>query len=337
MPSREQARRGFTLIELLVVIAIIAVLIALLLPAVQAAREAARRMQCTNNLKQLGLAMHNYHDTQGTFPIGRMGENYTYSKQVTSDPNRRTWALSIAPYLEQGALYQATNFSVSWYMAPNTTVIMTKVAAFHCPTDPHTDAIENSTTATQRREGNYVVNWGSMHFNQNDTPNGTGGVHWNYPNPFAGPLGDTVPFLGAPFSGNVSRGISNIVDGTSNTLLMAEVIIGLDAPGNKTLDVRGDIYNDDQNCTVFMAYTAPNSQTPDQTGYCNYPYELNPPCKAVSTKTPTFNAARSFHSGGVNALLADGSVRFFKNSVALPVWRSLSTTTGGEVLSADSY
>jgi prepilin-type N-terminal cleavage/methylation domain-containing protein/prepilin-type processing-associated H-X9-DG protein len=330
-------RRGFTLIELLVVIAIIAVLIALLLPAVQAAREAARRMQCTNNLKQLGLAMHNYHDSQGTFPIGRMGENYTYPAKITSNLNRRTWAFSILPYLEQGAIFQSTNFSLSFSDAPNSTTLMTKVAAFHCPTDPNTDSIEVGNTAAQRREGNYVVNWGNTHFNQLDTANGTGGVHWNYPDPFVGPLGDTVRFLGAPFSGNVSRSTSYIIDGTSNTLLMAEVIIGVDTPDNKTLDIRGDIYNDDQNCTVFMGYTAPNSKTPDQTGYCNYPYGINPPCKAVNTKTPTFNASRSFHSGGVNALLADGSVRFFKSSISLPVWRALSTTGGAEVLSSDSY
>jgi prepilin-type N-terminal cleavage/methylation domain-containing protein/prepilin-type processing-associated H-X9-DG protein len=329
--------RGFTLIELLVVIAIIAVLIALLLPAVQAAREAARRMQCVNNLKQLGLAMHNYHDAMGTFPIGRMGENYTYPKNITSNANRRTWVLSIMPFLEQQAIFQSVNFAVSFYQAQNTTVIMTKVATFHCPTDPNTDAIEVGNTSSQRREGNYVVNWGNTHFNQLDTANGTGGVHWNYPDPFNGPLGDTVPFLGAPFSGNVSRSVNAIPDGTSNTLLMAEVIIGLDGPNNTPLDIRGDIYNDDQNCSVFMAYTAPNSQTPDQTGYCNYPSGVNPPCKAVNTKTPTFNASRSFHAGGVNALLADGSVKFFKNSISLPTWRALATTRGGEIISSDSY
>jgi prepilin-type N-terminal cleavage/methylation domain-containing protein/prepilin-type processing-associated H-X9-DG protein len=328
---------GFTLIELLVVIAIIAVLIALLLPAVQAAREAACRMQCTNNLKQLGLALHNYHDSLGTFPIGRMGVNYTYPANLTANRNRRTWALSLMPYLEQGALFQATNFAVSFYDPPNTTVIMTKVAAFHCPTDPNTDAIEVGNTANQRREGNYVVNWGNTHFTQADTPNGTGGTNWNYPDPFSGPLGDTVRFLGAPFGGNVARSVPYMTDGTSDTLLMAEVIIGLDTPDGKTLDIRGDIYNDDQNCAVFMAYTAPNAQVLDQTGYCNYPSGVNPPCKAVSTKTPTFNAARSLHPGGVNALLADGSVRFFKNSISLPVWRALSTTSGGEVISADSY
>ena len=111
-------RRGFTLIELLVVIAIIAVLIALLLPAVQAAREAARRIQCTNNLKQLGLAMHNYLSAQNTFPVGRMGLNYSYSGVVNSTFTtnaRRTWTFQIMPYLEQGTIFQAINFSLAFY------------------------------------------------------------------------------------------------------------------------------------------------------------------------------------------------------------------------------
>ncbi len=101
MTTRRTSSRGFTLIELLVVIAIIAVLIALLLPAVQSAREAARRAQCVNNLKQLGLAMQNYHDVQGTFPIGRTGTGFSYPLSG-GDPNRRTWSFGILPYIEQG-------------------------------------------------------------------------------------------------------------------------------------------------------------------------------------------------------------------------------------------
>jgi prepilin-type N-terminal cleavage/methylation domain-containing protein/prepilin-type processing-associated H-X9-DG protein len=334
-------RRAFTLIELLVVIAIIAVLIALLLPAVQAAREAARRIQCTNNLKQLGLAMHNYHDTLGSFPIGRMGTNYTYPATVTNNANRRTWALSAMAFIEQVNLYNAANFAVSFFDPHNQTVRMTYVGAFHCPSDPNTNLIEGGSpsglTGKERYKSNYMANWGNTHFTQADTPNGTGGKNWNFPDPFIGPLGDTVPFGGAPFAGNVARNISSITDGASNTLLMAEVIIGADAADGKTLDIRGDFYNDDQNCAVFMAYTAPNSKTPDQLGYCS-PGGLNPPCiKVPNTKTATFNAARSYHRGGVNATLADGSVRYFKDTINLPVWRALSTTRGGEVLSSDSY
>jgi hypothetical protein len=118
-----------------------------------------------------------------------------------------------------------------------------------------------------------------MHHTQNDTPNGTGGQNWNYPNPFTtGPLKDVVPFLGAPFSGNVSRNISSLTDGSSNTLLMAEVVLGADTSDNATNDDRGDVYNDDQNSAVFMAYTAPNSRTADTLGACNYPFQNHPPC-----------------------------------------------------------
>src|SRR3954447_16314587 len=168
--SRETAnrRRAFTLIELLVVIAIIAVLIALLLPAVQAAREAARRTQCVNNLKQLGLAMHNYHDTQGSFPIGRTGirrptGDPTLAAGYPNDPtggnfNRKTWAFRILPYIEQASLANAINFSVSWNTPAwvNTTAIRTSVAGFHCPSDPGTNSVEEAGSSNNRPKGNYM-------------------------------------------------------------------------------------------------------------------------------------------------------------------------------------
>ena len=113
-------------------IAIIAVLIALLLPAVQAAREAARRTQCVNNFKQLGLAMHNYHDVMGTFPIGEMGIRYNYSPQRGQ---RRTWAFSIMPYFEQTSVFNSINFSLQFYESANTTFIRMQFAAFQCPSD----------------------------------------------------------------------------------------------------------------------------------------------------------------------------------------------------------
>src|SRR5437667_274460 len=134
---RTTKHRGFTLIELLVVIAIIAVLIALLLPAVQAAREAARRIDCTNNLKQLGLAMHNYHDSVGTFPIGVMGIRSPTLYASVGDPtgtiNRRTWAFMILPYLEKAAFYNAVNFSLPFNPptgAANNTVSESLIAGY---------------------------------------------------------------------------------------------------------------------------------------------------------------------------------------------------------------
>jgi prepilin-type N-terminal cleavage/methylation domain-containing protein/prepilin-type processing-associated H-X9-DG protein len=341
--SRSKAARGFTLIELLVVIAIIAVLIALLLPAVQAAREAARRASCVNNLKQFGLAMHNYHDTVGTFPIGAMGirgpipvnNGGFYPDGTPAANHRRTWAFMILPYMEKSAMFQAINFSLPFNPptgAANNTISEILIPGFSCPSDPTVNQIDQNN----RREGNYVVNWGNSNWAQN--------MFAAY-NPFVGNRavpGNPVPFLGAPFTMDRSFGVQNITDGTSNTLLMAEVIIGATQPTN-LYEHRGDIYNDDYNCFMFMAYTPPNSQIPDwiANGYCRYPYLTNPPCSPPNGTTTaaqnTYNASRSYHPGGVNALLADGSVRFSKNTISYTVWRALSSTTGGEVVSSDSY
>ena len=325
-------RSAFTLIELLVVIAIIAVLIALLLPAVQAAREAARRTQCVNNQKQLGLAMQNYHDTQLGFPIGRMGLGFTYSTSVTADPNRRTWALSVIAYMEGVNLFNATNFAFSFYEPVNTTVLLTSIASFHCPSDPNTMTIETSGTATARYESNYVVNWGNTTYGQDQNP----ARDMTWPNPFVtGPYNDIVMFGGAPFTGNLSKNISSIIDGTSNTLMASEVCIGAD--NGTTYDLRGDFYNDDVVGAMFMAYSPPNASIPDYIyNYCNYPFGINKPCLRNMT-IPSFVAARSWHTGGVNALKCDGSVSFFKDSISRATWRALSTSQGSEVIDASSY
>ncbi len=336
-------RRGFTLIELLVVIAIIAVLIALLLPAVQAAREAARRIQCTNNLKQLGLAMHNYNSSISTFPIGRMGLNYTYTTSVTGNA-RRTWTFLIMPYLEQGAVFQSINFSLSFFDPTNTTIIRTTISGFHCPSEPQSFQTEVGGTNQTRYGGDYVANWGNTHFLQADLPSGTTGPTWSWSDPFVpvagGPPWGTIKFLGAPFGGNVARSLAYIVDGTSNTLLMSEVIFGLDTSTTQT-DDRGDIYNDDQCGATFMGYITPNSTFPDVIGgaACSYPYALNPPCRGSKSTTtdPVYNAARSFHPGGVNALMTDGRVSFFKNSISLQTWSTLSTAQGGEVIDSSAF
>ena len=336
------SRSGFTLIELLVVIAIIAVLIALLLPAVQSAREAARRAQCVNNLKQLGLAMHNYHDQMGTFPIGRMGSGYNYAPQRNQ---RRTWAFSIMPYFEQTAVFNAINFSWQFFEAPNRTAIRFSFAVFQCPSD--TPALQETDQPWARSKGNYVVNWGNTHFWQDEPNRGAQGGNPYVGGPaLGGPINAPVPggpvlFGGAPFRGNLSIGINAITDGTSNTLLVGEVIQGQNrtggyAPGN--YDHRGDIFNDGGMCLMFMAYTTPNSRIPDQMGtnaaFCGDPALRNPPC--ITGNFPGFAAARSRHPGGVNATMADGSVRFFKDTVNLFIWRALSTTQGAEVISADA-
>ncbi len=318
--ARRQSRRGFTLIELLVVISIIAVLIALLLPAVQSAREAARRSQCINNLKQLGLAVQNYHDTNGSFPIGRQ-----------SSP-RRTWAFSLFPFFEQTALYASINFATDFYQPANTTVRMTNVATYDCPSDPNNSALEDLGDQYVRVKANFMVNFGNTHFDQA-----------NANDPFTistqstNPLYTKVKFFKAPFTTNVSYGLRDMRDGTSNTFIMSEILVTVGNSSNNQ-EHRGDIYNDDHNCFYVNAYTTPNSTIPDaMQSYCVYPNEDNPPCDGNPSPGASFNAARSNHSGGVNVTFGDGSVRFVKNSVAVPVWRALSTMNGKEVVSSDAY
>ncbi len=301
---RARMLRGFTLIELLVVIAIIAILIALLLPAVQAAREAARRTQCVNNLKQFGLAHQNYHEALGTFPIGRQGSP------------RRAWSFGVLPYVEMGPMAQSLNFSVAFYDPANTTAILLNLNVFDCPSDPNHSAIEEPTSPFPRAKGNYMANFGNTTWDQ---------VNFN------GPAGN-VMFLPAPFRSEMSIGINSFTDGTSNTLLMSEDVIGTN--NGVGSDHRGDIYNDDTNCSMFTAYTQPNSLLADQMNTWCQNIAANPPC---NSSYPTFNAARSYHPGGVNTLLADGSVRFVKNSINLNVWRALSSMSAGEIVSSDSF
>lgn len=207
---------------------------------------------------------------------------------------------------------------------------MTTIKVYDCPSDPGNQNLETPGQATQRIKGNYVVNWGNMHYDQDTGNEGEGNPYNN------GPGGAVVYFGGAPFALDRSFGLQSITDGTSNTLLMSEVVNP--APkgsANYQSDHRGDIYNDDWNCAMFMGYTPPNTRIPDQVPVeCVYPFGNNPPCVS---RFPAFNAARSFHSGGVNALMADGSVRFAKNSIAMNIWQALSTSRGGEVIGANQY
>ena len=331
MTSRQS--RGFTLIELLVVIAIIAVLIALLLPAVQAAREAARRTQCVNNLKQFGLAMHNQHQVENALPNG-----------FYQSPASLPWTFYVLPYLESSALFNAANLSQTFTTSANSTVTTATIGVFMCPTDPGSNTVVTNTNLTAttvfaRHKGNYAVSWGPSHYDQ-----GLPNPFTAAPNPFgASPLGTVVP-MDSAFRPQKQNGIllngrnfRDFLDGTSNSLLMSEIIAAQAAGGND--DIRGDIWSMGKNASQFMTYTAPNSTFPDSlqnVKSCVGKALLgsNPPCDGLDQE---YNAARSFHSGGVNVLFADGRVYFIKNSISVPVWRALSTINAGEVVSSDSY
>jgi prepilin-type N-terminal cleavage/methylation domain-containing protein/prepilin-type processing-associated H-X9-DG protein len=313
-------RKGFTIIELLVTIAIIAVLIALLLPAVQSAREAARRVQCANNLKQIGLAMVGYHDAVGTLPPGRKGWGWG------------TWQMFVLPYLEQQPLYNAYNQlgdrlndvtldSLLLYMGPvNETVTTQRVAVFTCPSAANNAPLEDVTSH------NYGCNYGNTDVHADPKLNGVifGGA----------PFGDIGADPTQPNSGTRTVALARITDGTSRTMLAAEQVQGQGA------DLRGFTWYGPT--SGFTTYIGPNSPLPDilpEQSQCVYPFSTNPPCtwNTLQDDLPVYLVSRSLHPGGVNVVLADGSVHFVKNQVNLTVWRALSTTQGGEIISDDAY
>jgi prepilin-type N-terminal cleavage/methylation domain-containing protein/prepilin-type processing-associated H-X9-DG protein len=311
VPRTGRVRAAFTLIELLVVIAIIAILIGLLVPAVQKVREAAARLECENNLKQWGLAMHNYHDTHKKLPLGCRGDN-----------PRQTWVMHVWPYVEQSVLSQKiTNLATQQFYGPPATINGTlngptgaKVPIYYCPSDFGVD-LDDSKETYQRRRGNYVVNWGNAFY----YPQNTNGA---------------VPTALAPFSlangnrhnPNVCR-LQTITDGTSNTLMMSENLM---AQSHNDNDWRGDIQNDDGHCR-FQTLITPNSTAPDimQNGWFQ---KTGDPLMPAAAGNSQIAGARSRHTGGVNVCLCDGSVRFVSDSIDLNTWKALGTMNGGETI-----
>jgi prepilin-type N-terminal cleavage/methylation domain-containing protein/prepilin-type processing-associated H-X9-DG protein len=316
-----RASRGFTLVELLVVIAIIGVLIALLLPAVQAAREAARRADCTSKLKQWGLAMQMHLDSYEALPIGS-----------TNTP-RTTWVAFLWPYIEQNSLYEKYDFTLHFYQAPNngtkdlTALTSINVPLYYCPSDR--GACNSKYNNTYIAKGNYVVNWGN-----NTRP-------WDVSSP-SNPSNTISPAFRAqaPFGWDNDdpsqprhTKLSQFTDGTSNTMLMSEVLMSSVDTDN---DQRGNIFNDDPAYVAFqfMTRTTPNSSTPDL-NLCVSTTKPAPCSIATAPGSNLFAAARSQHPGGVNALFCDGSVHFMADTIAVGVWRAQGSMDGGEAVGSN--
>ena len=358
----QKPRRGFTLIELLVVIAIIAVLIGLLLPAVQAAREAARRSQCVNNLKQLGLAVHNYHDVNMVLPMQTLyptasAESYGWSYG---------WGLGLLPHLEQTPAYNAFNFSIgifgnaagNTFQKGNETVMNLRVAGFLCPSDG-----AKKMPASPYGGTNYVGNYGGP---GQLAPTGRNGA-------FSG----TIIPNGWYNDANLGPvGFESVGDGTSNTALFSERLLGL--VGSPALlasdaDWKRAIYKatgpvagsgpagalDFINACKALPNTTTSvrSNASGYTWFAGYPWHIavnaythvGTPNSRSCTNSADQGGWLSFsgplgsappnsnHPGGVNMGMTDGSVRFIKDTVSPQIFWAIGTRKGGEILSADSY
>jgi prepilin-type N-terminal cleavage/methylation domain-containing protein/prepilin-type processing-associated H-X9-DG protein len=306
LPNRR--RGGFTLIELLVVLAIIGVLVSLLLPAVQKVREAAARVQCQNNLKQIGLGLHHYHNVVQHFPAGYLWKDYFYSP----DSNESTWITHLLPYLEQDDLYRTANFNAGFGVGgPNNQILATFLKLFGCPSDVPVDLCGGSWGALWAR-GNYAGNDGIGPMVTVNTP--------PY-DPFASVV---VPGV---FMVNSKTRVTDMTDGTSQTVLVSELI---KSPGE---DWRGVMHYPEG--PLYQHNNTPNSPVPDQFRVQFCQSIPRAPCIGTYTSWDTRKvilSARSRHPGGVNVLLADGSVRFAADAISLATWQALSTPAGGEVV-----
>jgi prepilin-type N-terminal cleavage/methylation domain-containing protein len=315
-PLNYQKRRGpgvrpvgFTLIELLVVIAIIAVLIALLLPAVQQAREAARRSQCKNNLKQLGIALHNYHDALNAFPVSLYGG---YGDTAGVGGWQQTskswgWPVHLLPYLDQAPLYTLCNPGMNTIEASGQ--IATVVPVFLCPSDPQGSRETNNNSYIT---GNIVCAVNNY--------KGVMGSDWNW-----GTYTNNVVAPGDSFTDNNGllytldyrsyKKISKVIDGTSNTIFIGETVC------NKNFAADG---TGPGNNWVNAASTCATTAVPINT------FSFNAPAASVAWDVRwSFGSA---HTGGAHFLMGDGAVRFISNNISMVTYRSLSTIAGGEVV-----
>jgi prepilin-type N-terminal cleavage/methylation domain-containing protein/prepilin-type processing-associated H-X9-DG protein len=320
-------RRGFTLIELLVVSAIIAVLIGLLVPAVQKVREAANRLKCSNNIRQIGVALANHESAMGYYPA--QGDYRIAGGTVYWSVQAR-----ILPYVEQENLHRLIDFASPISMQPS--VAKVRIPIYLCPSEPNDRERPDGTFIHYPL--NYAINAGS----------------WAIFNPPVG-LGDGV------FVVNRATRIADIADGTSNTLCLAEVkaftpylrdgavpssIVPIPSLPTDISTFGGEFKTDSGHTewvdarthqTGFTTTFTPNTRVPHTSGGIAYDIDFNSLREGRSTTIPTMASvtSRSFHSGGVNTLLMDGSVRFVRESITINVWRGMGSRAGGELFSID--
>ncbi|MBM3994415.1 MAG: DUF1559 domain-containing protein [Planctomycetes bacterium] len=294
MTRKRCDRRGFTLIELLVVIAIIAILIGLLLPAVQKVRAAAARMQCGNNAKQIGLALHNYHDTRKFFPPG--GVTTAMPQLGIPSGVNHGWAVFILPQLEQEPLFKSYNFSASWNAAANKTAVATQVTALQCSASPTNGTLSGGAAVSDYAPVNLV-----------DTA-------------ALAALGlvDNVAKSVGVLDVNFTARMADVTDGLSNTILIAEDAgrpqlwrAGVQVAGST---VSGAAWADRDAEYTLHGFTANGTSNPG-------------PCAVNCSNN---NEIYSFHTGGANVVLGDGSVRFLSTSVSIRIVAAMITRSGGE-------
>ncbi len=327
-------RCAFTLIEAIVVIAIIGLLIALLLPAVQAAREAARRAQCSNNLKQFGLAVHQYHTALNVIVPGRIWgpvTNGCAEATVFTACQNTTWFPLLLPYLEQQPMANSFNFALGAEgsfpegMRANSSVMRTSVSVALCPSDRQS-TFEFPPTMPDGgllTRGNYAVSWGN-------------GIWLQVNMGFKPPLLQLASAFG--HQGNLS--FSSVADGLSSTVFFSEIRQGSGA------DSRGLLWSTMAGSSLYMTRFTPNGVL-DLIGgdgedtllnpFCQSELGMGLPCSGDDFLVRTFAGSRSYHSAGVNCLLGDGSVRLVKNSISHAVWIALNSISGGEIVNGDSF
>ncbi|WP_422931133.1 DUF1559 domain-containing protein [Singulisphaera sp. PoT] len=322
-----RCRSGFTLIELLVVIAIIAILIALLLPAVQAAREAARRIQCVNNLKQMGLALHNFESANGFFTpaaidaaFPKLGINVDDAGNPISTPKQHGWVILLLPFAEQTVLYNAYNLKADFRDPGNSTVIASQLNMMMCPSSPNPNRIDTNNSGGfkgwQAAAGDYGPN------------NSVAAVAINAgfvaPGTYAGVM-----------QANVVRGIAEITDGTSNTLVISE-------------DTgRPDIWRKGSKFTMSTPIGSSPRVYVSGAGWANresafglhgFPADgSGEPPGPCHTNCVNRNEVFSFHPGGANHVFADGSVHFVKETATIQIMANLISRANGEIISSESY